>query len=216
MDYQKEIDQALEKEEWSGGERRGLARVEDLFLVYFSVMDEEWYKNNKELFVSRKTSERDNLFFVDPALGKYSRNRSQTSDPVLFHMMLEINRKLDALIKALPDKQEADILRQHEALCRDISGEGIKFRCDIPLMQRDILNLLIPLPSTHPALVSAIGLVKRSSTIVDEFTEEKTHEHGLEFLAINEEDREEIIAYSFKRQREIISLSKSRDASKKR
>jgi hypothetical protein len=197
-----------EKTSWNGDERRLLARVSDCFPVFFSKMDEGWYQRNKELFVTRKTIERENLSFIDPSMGRFSSTRTQTIDPMLFRMLIEINRKLDILLKAVPQTEEIDGDRQYEGLCTEISGQGMKLQCTIPLREKDILNMFIPLPPIHPVTVNLVGLVKRSTSIRDEFTNQETHEYAIEFLAMNDEDKEEVIAYTFKRQREIINLQK--------
>jgi len=207
MDEKKEC--TLEKKmTWDGDERRLLARVNDCFPVFFTKMDEEWYQRNKEFFVTRKTIERENLSFIDPSMGRFSSTRTQTIDPMLFRMLIEINRKLDILLKAVPQAEETDGTRQYEGLCTEISGQGMKLQCATPLGEKDILNMFIPLPPIHPVTVNLVGLVKRKSSIKDEFTDQKACEYAIEFIAMNDEDKEEVIAYTFKRQREIINLQK--------
>lgn len=199
---------SLEKKGPKGRRKRRLARVQDTFVIYFSIVDKEWCKKNKDLYISRKTVDRDTLTPINPSLSRFFLNSTKSTDPSLYRILTEINKKLDFLIEALPNKEELGLSQHYEGICEDISGVGIKFRSDYPLLSGDLLNMTIPLPPIHLATLMVIGQVKRTKKIMDEITGEKVNEVAVEFLGINEADREEIIAYSFKRQREIINLQK--------
>ena len=203
---------SLEKKGTKGRRKRRLARVQDTFVIYFSIVDKEWYKKNKDSYISRKTVDRDTLTPINPSLSRFFLNSTKSTDPSLYRILTEINKKLDFLIEALPNKEELGLSQHYEGICEDISGVGMKFRSDYPLLNGDLLNMTIPLPPIHLATLMVIGQVKRTKKIVDEITGEKVNEVAVEFLGINESDREEIIAYSFKRQREIINLQKTENS----
>jgi len=133
--------------------RRLLARVRDSFLISFSIVKEEWYKKNRELYISKRTMDRDNLP-INPSLLRFSMSTTRSIDPAIYHILLHINKKLDVLLETLPNKEEFEIIqqKQNEATCEDISGGGIRMRCDYPLSKGDILNLIIPLPDNIPHL----------------------------------------------------------------
>ncbi|HUU49997.1 MAG TPA: PilZ domain-containing protein [Nitrospinota bacterium] len=192
--------------------RRLLARVRDSFLISFSIVKEEWYKKNRELYISKRTMDRDNLP-INPSLLRFSMSTTRSIDPAIYHILLHINKKLDVLLETLPNKEEFEIIqqKQNEATCEDISGGGIRMRCDYPLSKGDILNLIIPLPDKHSSFIITMGRIKRIYKVLVEATEKDSNEFGVEFLAINDEDKEKVISYSFKRQREMINLERNKD-----
>jgi len=92
-----------------------------------------------------------------------------------------------------------------ELMRRDLrlSGSGLSFYSEEEMRPGDYLLLTIVLQFERPVLVKAVGEIVNVSGIE---RPEKGFLNGIRFALVNEDDREFIVKYAFKRQRELISV----------
>jgi hypothetical protein len=128
-------------------------------------------------------------------------------DARLLAILRHLDAKLDRVIDLLKQRDTQD--HQFEAKAIDISAVGLKLISSQHIQVGTLLHLAISLPSA-PSL-SAIGEVKHIDQQLEE-DDTPCYHIGVGFREIHEEDREEIIRYTFKKQRKLIR-SKSSSAS---
>jgi c-di-GMP-binding flagellar brake protein YcgR len=119
-----------------------------------------------------------------------------------------IERKLDRLLSAqaagtAPEKEKSLETGQ----CIDLSGSGILFTSRWAMGKGWFLKLVVDMPDPPGFSVVALGRVVR----VDQEPSGSLYVTACQFEAIHEEDREELIAYIFKRHREIAQMRRGQD-----
>lgn len=130
-------------------------------------------------------------------------NEYQEMEPTLFRMWMSLERKLDHLIWQENRGAFEDVDRTTEARCIDLSAGGAGFSTTEPVTLGARLLLRIAPPTFPPFLLETAAEVIRidpdpvdpARTIV-----------STTFIAINDHDREDLISYLFKRQREILRM----------
>jgi len=122
----------------------------------------------------------------------------QEMQPHIYRMWMTLERKLDYLIR-LQNPAVFDDPSMTEYFCIDLSAGGARVRFDdAPTPGKRYLFRLTP-PVFPALLVEAVGTV-----IGVEEDEAGSKIVSFEFTALNIEDREALITYLFKRQREIL------------
>ena len=124
----------------------------------------------------------------------------ESLDITVAKIWLSMNSKLDYIIKLL--KQSGEGVEEKEGLCKDISGKGIKMIYKGNLSAGQCIHLRIHPPTFPPLSVVALGRILRAERTA--LCREGEIETAVEFDTIHEDDREEIISYVFKRQRELL------------
>lgn len=178
---------------------RGSVRVDVSFPVSFDLVSENDYEKIKNVIVSHRTGDREGDLM--PLLGV---EELESLDITVAKIWLSMNSKLDYIIKLL--KQRVEGVEEKEGLCKDISGKGIKMIYKGNLSAGQCIHLRIH-PLTFPPLsVVALGRILRAERTA--LCGEGEIETAVEFDTIHEDDREEIISYVFKRQRELLRARK--------
>lgn len=171
---------------------RDSVRVDVSFPVIFTLINEKDYENLKNFTLSHRTGDREGD--ITPYFGT---GELESLDPTLVKIWLSMNSKLDYIINFLRRNETGG--KEKEGLCKDISGKGIKMLYKGDLSAGEYIQLKIRPPTFPPFMVIAIGKILR----VDNSPAGET-EAAVEFDAIHEDDREEIVSYVFKRQRELL------------
>jgi hypothetical protein len=119
---------------------------------------------------------------------------------LLYGALGTINDSLNEIKEAL--NLDVDFMKKQQV---NISGSGISFFKDKPFKEGTNLIVSMVLPLELPILVKAVGKVVNSPK-----KDEKTGKYftKVTFDLIHTDDRELIVRYTFKRQREIINLNK--------
>ena len=128
----------------------------------------------------------------------------QVKDESLNRWLNMLNTKLDYLISLTPTKQEGSIFMAIEPL--NISGSGMSLITNDNLNVGDILEMKVVI-ETYPAkILHLYGEVVRV-----EATPERPDAHtlGISFLGLNEEVRNEILKFDFKKHKESMRTRKS-------
>ncbi|MBI5748918.1 MAG: PilZ domain-containing protein [Nitrospinae bacterium] len=174
---------------------RGSVRVDVSFPVSFDLVSENDYEKIKSVIISHRTGDREGDLM--PLLGV---EELESLDITVAKIWLSMNSKLDYIIKLL--KQREDGVEEKEGLCKDISGKGIKMIYKGNLSTGQCIHLRIHPPTFPPLSVVALGKILRGERTA--ICREGEIETAVEFDTIHEDDREEIISYVFKRQRELL------------
>ena len=87
----------------------------------------------------------------------------------------------------------------------DISGAGVSFFSDQIYKKGDIIEIGVVLPLEMPVLIKAVGEIVGDP---QKNSENNQYFYTIQFNTISRDDRELIIRYTFKRQRELINISR--------
>lgn len=135
-------------------------------------------------------------------------NQKQTSSlpTEIIDEIHSIHKKLDLILKLMGNSEENDIFKEKPTEV-NISGAGFKFKSYADLQIGDFLDLKMVLPNQSCLVIEAVGEVVR----IDRVSRKEEGADGgackevaVKFAAINEDNREAIIRYVFKRQRELL------------
>lgn len=122
----------------------------------------------------------------------------------ILHHIIELHRKMDILIETVaPVNRSLVEVPKERDVC--ISASGIRINLESPSLPGQRIALCIVLPFIPPVNVFIIGEVIRND--ISEHLppeEDMIHETAVNFIEIKEDDRETLIRYIFKRQRDIL------------
>ena len=122
----------------------------------------------------------------------------QETTPHIMNMWVSIDQKLNVLMKLAGDKAHG-IPNAEKGIVKDISAKGVKMKTEADLNKGEYLMLRISPPTFPSFILDAVGKVLSTDPAG------KGARHcKVEFTALNPDDRETLIAYVFKRQREIL------------
>jgi hypothetical protein len=113
----------------------------------------------------------------------------------------ELNRKLDLIIYMFLTEEFKEIIRTHPKDV-NISAGGIRFISQTQLDIMDIIELNMVLPMSSLLYVRVVAEVIRVKTLAVEGREQ--HSIVARFMHLDQETKEDIVHYIFKRQREIL------------
>ena len=121
---------------------------------------------------------------------------------LLYELIYQTNLKLDLVLNILEDRNsEKYAVSENENV--NISGAGLRFVADRAFSLGDIIALRIFLPLATRTQINVLGEVKK----VIESDKKGKYFIAVKFVELSEDDREIIIKYVFKRQREILRLA---------
>jgi hypothetical protein len=120
-------------------------------------------------------------------------------------LLLEIDSKLDRLLFAF-DGHTVKGYKEGEIKELNISGSGLSFNADKALSRGALLEMEFVLPVLPQAHIHALGRVVRTEQKSDDIHEPQWP-IGVKFAAISDKDREEIIRYTFIKQRQLLRSS---------
>ncbi|MBI4666788.1 MAG: PilZ domain-containing protein [Nitrospinae bacterium] len=122
------------------------------------------------------------------------------ANPHLFRMWMALEKKMDYVISLLSSSAKKDE-QMGDALCMAVSEGGLKFQVQQPPKIGDKVQTRLTFPSYPMLTIEALAQVTGVEPSVDpagEFVVTGA------FTAINHMDKEDMIQYLFKRQREIL------------
>lgn len=122
--------------------------------------------------------------------------------PHTFTVWMTIERKLDYIIRALNPKIFSDP-EMERSVCLNLSAGGANIRIKPKMKKGDMLLVRFTLPTFPLFIVEALAKVKSQAEDKEKKNEWLTR---IRFESINLGDKEDLIAYVFKRQREILRL----------
>lgn len=157
----------------------------------------------KALIQSHRTSDRFTApptAFSDLPSGLVDLTEFQETAPHIYTMWMTMERKLDHIIWLL-NRQSFDDDGMEEGVCVNLSAGGASVRTKRKLAEGEMIHLRMTPPAFPLFLVEVLG-----QAVASEPDEQKEGEwvSRLGFAAINKTDKEDLITFIFKRQREIL------------
>ena len=185
------------------GQARGAARTAERFPIEYEIITDKEVQLLKPMYLDARTSER-----PDGPMGTGTDAFSAMGVPPAHIMMYQatmrafkqLEDKLDEVLKAT-GATLADQKKLNKAMCVDLSSGGMRMITAQKVKRGTLLRLVLTLPPLHPVIVVAVGKIVKASPIRLS-SGKRALETAIAFEVINEDDREELVAYSFKRQRQ--------------
>jgi len=119
---------------------------------------------------------------------------------LLYKLIYQVNLKMDRILDILESESiKKYTLSENEYI--NISGAGVRFITDQAFSTGDIIAFRIFLPLAGQSHIDVLGKIIRVTKKKDKYCA------AAKFVELSEDDREMIIKYVFKRQREILRLS---------
>lgn len=123
-------------------------------------------------------------------------------DPQLWKILTEIDNKLTMILDALhPDNRSYAQARNTPV---SISASGLQFSSPIPFSEGDLLEIRMLLQINSPTWFILYGHVVRSRPIASNEHQISTH-----YCRMEEEIRDRLSLYCFRRQRELLRMERS-------
>ncbi|OGL59976.1 MAG: hypothetical protein A3J27_15530 [Candidatus Tectomicrobia bacterium RIFCSPLOWO2_12_FULL_69_37] len=187
---------------------RSYTRVSVSFPVRFMPVSKEEAERLRQVYIQRPSRERGETVSLSTPHAPASQATPGTVSAAILAQLERIERKLDRLLSAQaaggePGKEKS----LEEAQCIDLSGSGVLFTSKWAMGKGWYLKLVVDVPEPQGFSVVALGRVVR----VDQEPTSNLYVTACQFDAIHEEDREELIAYIFKRHRELAQMRRGQD-----
>jgi hypothetical protein len=188
-----------------GGKPRNAARTAERFPIEYELITAKDVEILRPIYLEARTAER-----VDGPAGAIGGGDAflAMGVPQAQIMMYQqtmraiksLEDKLDDVLKAM-GSESTDDKKANKAMCVDLSSGGMRMITAQQVKRGVLAKLTLTLPPLHPVIVVAVGKIVKASPIRLSSGKRAT-ETAISFEVINEDDREEIVAYSFKRQRQ--------------
>ncbi|MDH5543031.1 MAG: hypothetical protein OEY64_08730 [Nitrospinota bacterium] len=183
--------------------------VEVAFPVDYRVLKGEEREDTIQSVQSHRTSDR---LALPPPTEEYPSDLSKFRDfqdipEPIRKMWLAIDQKLDSLIRHIGEKESA-LGGSMKGIISGISKMGAVLKCDAD--EGDYLHIRLSPPAYPPFTIDIVGKVSDART--DPAVPKGRKTCNLRFEALNVDDRELLISYIFKRQREILRGKHSDEA----
>ena len=186
--------------------RREDLRINGFFPFQFRRITVEEYENKKRIW--EMYEENEEMGSKEILLPLFSKNKkdvlkSGEVNPYIANILLRIDQKLDMLLNFLvkgADSKELALLEPSEV---NISSSGLGFISDSLLSVGDILEVKMIFPTSYFNIIKAFVNVTRVEKEAI-FNGSLKYLIGATFLHIDEDDREDIVKYVFKKQKESL------------
>lgn len=181
-------------------EKREFFRIEDHLSIKWRFISQEEFKEleNTVRFSSAKAADE----LKEVQLFKENRIREQKENEQLFSYLQIIDKKLDMILDYLSESMDNKGHYITRYLKVDISGSGISFVSDVEMKMDDYIELKIILPAYPHLKITALCRVARSQ--LRRKDNKELWEIALNYLVINDKDRDLLINYIFMKEREIL------------
>ena len=125
-------------------------------------------------------------------------------DPFILNSLIDINLKLNLIISAISSEGKKNIFNR-VPIEANLSEGGLGFTTREEISEGDMYALEIMLPVFPIAIIKTLGKAVRITALP-----EGGSIIGLQFINIKEEDRDKIVHYIFKKQREWLRTNKAK------
>ena len=123
-------------------------------------------------------------------------------DPFILNALIDINLKLNLIISTMSSGEKKNILTRMPIEV-NLSEGGIGFVTTEEVCDGDMLEVEMILPVFPIAVIKAIGKAVRVTPL-----QQGGYNIGLQYINIKDEDRDKIVHYLFKKQREWLRVNK--------
>ena len=174
--------------------RREYVRVDDILRVDYLEIPQEDYK---------RCENKPEIIFKD-IFGKPLKapEIEEANSELLYKLIYQANLKIDRILDILESKDNKGYMSSGSE-CVNISGSGMSFVANRSFSIRDIIALRVFLPLVSRTWINVLGEVTSSA----ESGQENKYAVSVRFVELSEDDREMIVRYVFKRQRELLRLT---------
>lgn len=185
-------------------ENRSYVRADMSFQVKYRVVTREEYQAEKQNINNKACSEEDTI--LSKNAHQDDRVDETATDPSLVRFLNNIDEKLDQIL-ALLSKDKTGISDYQQGTGLNIGGNGLKMAVDTPVELGDIIQMNFTLSKLDLIHFDLFGeVIEVNETDQDG---RKIYHLGVMFLAVEEKDREKIIATVFQKQRQLIRKTKT-------
>jgi hypothetical protein len=123
-------------------------------------------------------------------------------DPFILNALIDINLKLNLIISTMSSGEKKNILTRMPIEV-NLSEGGIGFITTEEVCDGDLLEVEMILPVFPIAVIKAIGKAVRVTPL-----QQGGNNIGVQYINIQDEDRDKIVHYLFKKQREWLRVNK--------
>lgn len=206
-DFDKKYVKASKPEPQEGPEsERQMARVEDGFPIHFFAVEKSSVEEKKVDYLSRRSKERRDESKASHAGLEEGDvlKKLASANPRVTEVIMDLYQKYAALSEKVFKKEVKGGGDESTGTCVDLSGTGFQFLTKQQILPKTIMKFIINPPASPPFSISVLGEVMRVERKKDPLDRKTKYAYGTRFYAIHEDDREEFIQYTFKRQQEIL------------
>ena len=187
-------------------ENRSYVRGDILFKVKFTLFTREEYEN---LLRSKTKRSALNGYPHEPVIPDPDDPGVSIPDDNLINFLIQMDEKLDKILLLL-SKGEAKKESYEEGMGVNISGSGMNMIVDKPVETGRIIHAKFFLSKAPFLFMEVFGEVIRAIRLEEKGG--KNYQLGIEFLNLNEHDRDRIITAVFQYQRQTIREKKGTDS----
>lgn len=197
----------------AGLERREFQRVDSFLMMKYQVFDP------KEIEMAKYYVMENEQEFISKSIKDLEKEIVNTEDSEKWLLLLQhvnnmnkdFNKKLDSIIDMIHE-DEAKKSGMKKCPILNISGSGFSFLDDIELKKNDLIKVCVYSGEFESSSLKCLAKVVRNKgrTQRKGFSDKEYYEYSSHIYFIKEDDRERIIKYVFKRQREIIREAKEK------
>ncbi len=192
------------------GQNRASARTKERFQIEYQSVTEKEVSLLRDTYATMRSSEREDGFSGTEENGEQLLSMGASQAQLMMYQQImraidRLNEKVDGILNSMSGGREEES-GMRKAMCVDLSATGLRMISGHHLSNGSFVKVTITLPPLHPAVVTAIGKIVKINE-VQLTSGKKAFETAMAFEAINEFDCEEIVSYSFKRQREEAAKS---------
>lgn len=188
---------------------RSHLRVNSYVILNYRIISGEDYIEQKNRYIQNISHDtEENLYKSKIFSGEDLDLTTEYSSAEILNEIRMLNKKMDFIINHLIKPDVKSILDEDQTEV-NLSGSGVKFISTDNLKPRDFLDMKLVLPLSTGIVINFIAEVIRVVKPAGNKSQEnpKSSEIAVKYVAINEDDREMIIRYTFKRQRELLRAS---------
>lgn len=193
---------------------RDSARTEDSFPIEFYEQSAERAAQKKNDYLIRPTRNRretaqQSSVLSEPGVENELRPKIAHLDKVLQDIIVDLYMKIAPFAGGMTPIKSDQPGEKNLGICVDISGTGLRFLTSQKLNKGNILKVMIsPTLANPPFSVSALVDVRSVSKVRNPESSQRKYAVGVKYFAMNEEDMEQITAYTFQLQRDQLQLKR--------
>jgi hypothetical protein len=185
-----------------GHERRSFFRIHDRLIVEFRQITPEDFTKLKNVIQYNSTQIIDKIMETHLLADRELKGENEE----IFAYSRMMNKKLDMIIELLSKSLYGEIYHSVQTEI-NLSGAGVQFESHIVLKEGDYTELKIVVPIFPYPKITALCQVVRTESVQGSSTA-NNFRIAMEFLVINEKDRDLLINYIFEKEREYLRQKK--------
>jgi c-di-GMP-binding flagellar brake protein YcgR len=188
---------------------RSHLRVNSYVILNYRIISGEEFIEQKNKYIQNISHDtEENLYKSQIFTGEELDLTTEHPSVEILNEIKTLNKKIDFIINHLIKPDDKSILDEEQTEV-SLSGSGIKFISSDNLKTGDFLEMKLVLPLSTGIVIDFIAEVIRVIKPAGSLgtNDPESSEIAVKYVAINGDDREMIIRYTFKRQRELLRAS---------